>query len=122
MDDVYDSYGIAAKLWLATTNENSYHVTVCGWSHLRRVIERDGLICFQVTVDSQGCSTCQERVSFVKQQLVNHNVRCFWTLEPDDFSLYVTVGPLPEGLSVVDYLSFILQWPVIMYGSSEETQ
>jgi hypothetical protein len=91
-----------------------------GWTYPRQIIEKDGLVCFQVTVDGEGCSTCKERVAFVKQQLADQNVRCFWTLDPDNFLLYVTVGPPPHGVSVEDYLSRLLQWPVLTESSLEE--
>lgn len=121
MDDAYD--GIAPKTWFAATgSEKSYNVIVWGWSRSRRVIERDGLVCFQVTVHNQEswCYTCKERLLFVTQQLSDHNVQCFWTHDPDDGSLYVTVGPPPQGISVEIYLSRLLQWPVIIESSLRE--
>ena len=120
MDNPYDAYGIVLKTWFAPkeneSRENSYEVYVSGWSHSRRLIERDGLVSFQVTVHSQerNCYTCKERVCFIKEQLANQNVQCFWTYEPDDASLYVTVGPpSPElrrypRLTPELYLSFLL--------------
>lgn len=123
MDDTYDTNGIALKPWFAIKpNENIYYLTVLGWSYPRRVIERDRLVCFQVTVHRQDscCFTCTERVCFVKEQLAVHNVQCFWTREPKDGSLYVTVGPPPDSLSVEKYLSFLLKWPIIMDSRPEE--
>jgi hypothetical protein len=114
MDDVCESNGIAPKTWFgANGGEKSYYVLVWEWNYARQVIERDGLICFQVTVHCQDCYTCKERIAFVKQQLADQNVQCFWTHEPDNPSLYVTVGPPPEGVSAEAYLSHLLQWPVI---------
>jgi hypothetical protein len=100
MDEVYDRYGIVLKTWFAEASEfrkNSYSVIVWGWNYHRRIIERDGLISFQVTVHGQDCDcyTCKWRVCFVKQQLADQNVQCFWTCESDDASLYVTVGSPP---------------------------
>jgi len=121
MDDVYDD--IAPKPWFAATgSEKIYYVTVWGWSHSRRVIERDGLVCFQVTVHNQDswCYSCKERLLFVKQQLANGNIQYFWTHEPDDASLYITVGPPPQGVSVEIYLSGLLQWPLTMDGRPEK--
>jgi hypothetical protein len=123
MDDIYDSYGIVLKTWFAAkkseSKNHSYYVRVWGWDHQRRIIERDGLICFQVTVHSQerDCYTCKERVSFIKQQLADQNVECFWTSESDDASLYVTVGPPPVRASTETYLSFLLGLPVVRCGS-----
>jgi hypothetical protein len=98
MDDTYNSNGIALKTWFATS-----------------------LICFQVAVHHpDSCFTCKDRVSFVKEKLVIQNVQCFWTRQPDDGTLYVTVGPPPDGLSVEKYLSFLLDGPVIMESRSEE--
>jgi hypothetical protein len=122
MDDDYERNGITLKPWFAAKEsesmENSYYVTVWGWYYDRRVIERDGLICFQVTVHSQEehCWSCEQRVSFVKQQLAKQNIQCFWTQEPGSPSLYVTVVP-PQGTSAEKYLTFILDWPLIMASS-----
>jgi hypothetical protein len=101
MNNPYDIYGIVLKTWSAKENEsreNSYRVEVSGWYHSRRLIERDDLISFQVTVDSHDCYTCKERICFVKEQLDQQNVQCFWTYE--DASLYVTVGPPPPELRI----------------------
>jgi hypothetical protein len=77
MDDIYESYGIVPKTWFAAkgseSKNNSYYVMVWGWSDRRRIIKRDGLISFQVTVHSQRCYTCAERICFVKQQLTDRN-------------------------------------------------
>jgi hypothetical protein len=122
-DDFYDSYGIVLKTWFAAkkseSKKNSYSVIVWGWNDHRRIIERDGLISFQVTVHSQDrdCYTCKERVCFVKQQLADQNVQCFWTYESDDASLYVTVAPPPQRPSAETYLSFLLGLPVVRYSS-----
>jgi hypothetical protein len=119
MDDFYDSYGIVLKTWFAEKgSESIYNVLVSGWSDLRRIIERDGLISFQVTVHSQDrdCFTCKERVRFVKQQLADRNVQCFWTCDSDDDTLYVTVGPPPPRTSAERYLSRLLILPMIRYG------
>ena len=122
MDDIYDRYGIVLKTWAAVkgseSEENIYNVTVCGWSYLRRIIERDGLISFQVTVHGQDrdCYSCKERVQFVKQQLADRHVQCFWTCDSDDDTLYVTVGPRPPRTSVERYLSCLLILPMIRYG------
>ena len=120
MDDAYDSYGITLKPWFAAkgtkSKQNSYNVIVVGWQYQRRVIERDGLISFQVTVHrpERCCWTCEWRVSFIKQQLADHHVQCFWTADPG--SLYVTVGPAPpKRPSAETYLSFILGLPVLAY-------
>ena len=118
MDDVYDRYGIVLKTWFAEESEprkNSYSVIVWGWKYHRRIIERDGLISFQVTVHSQddcNCYTCKWRIRFVKQQLADQNVQCFWTYESDDASLYVTVGSPPQNPSVETYLSILLGLPI----------
>jgi hypothetical protein len=123
MDDVYDSYGIVLKTWFAAkrseSKKNSYYVVVWEWNYHRRIIERDGLISFQVTVHCRdgNCYTCRERVSFVNQQLVDQNVQCFWTHEPDDDSLYVTVRPPPQRPSADVYLSFLLGLPIARYSS-----
>ena len=128
MDNVYDSYGIVLKPWFAAkgseSKTNSYYVMVWGWSKLRRIIKRDGLISFQVTVhhkENRVCYTCAERICFVKQQLVDQNVQCFWTTEPDyeDF-LFVTVGPNPPRTSVERYLSRLLRLPMIRYRMSRK--
>ena len=122
-DDFYDSYGIVLKTWFAAkkseSKKNSYSVKVWGWDDHRRMIERDGLISFQVTVHSQDrdCYTCKERVCFVKQRLADQNVPCFWTYESDDASLYVTVGLPPQRPSAEKYLSFLLRLPVVRYSS-----
>jgi len=115
MDDVYDRYGIVLKTWCAAeegeSRKNSYSVIVWGWNYHRRIIERDGLISFQVTVHSPhdcNCYTCEWRVRFVTQQLADQNVQCFWTYESDDDSLYVTVGSPPQRLSPETYLSILL--------------
>jgi hypothetical protein len=119
MDDDYDSYGIAIKTWFAAkgdeSHKNSYYVRVEGWHYDRRIIKRDGLISLQVTVHCQDrcCYTCKERVCFVQQQLANHNVQCFWTCEPENGSLYVTVGPPPPGTSAEIYLMLLLELGVI---------
>jgi hypothetical protein len=122
MDHVYDRYGIVPKPWFAAkgseSKNNSYYVMVWGWSRLRRIIKRDGLISFQVTVhhrENRVCDTCAERIRFVKQQLADQNVACFWTAEPDyeDF-LFVTVGPKPPRTSVERYLSRLI-FPMIRY-------
>jgi hypothetical protein len=122
MDDAYDSYGITLKPWFVAkgtkSKQKSYNVIVVGWKEQRRVIETDGLISFQVTVHrpERCCWTCKERVSFVKQELADYNVQCFWTCDPDDGSLYVTVGPAPPQRPSADtYLSFILGLPVLAY-------
>jgi hypothetical protein len=94
------------------TGGDRYEVIVSGWSNRRRVIERDGLVCFQVMVHKYGCYTCSERVLFVQEQLDDQNVQYFWTDE--DGLMYVTVGPPPPellghpGLSPEWYLSFLL--------------
>jgi hypothetical protein len=127
MADAYDNdYGIELKTWSAAkngeSNKNSYYVRVWVWSHLRRVIERDGLISLQVTLhqEDRGCYTCKERVIYVKEVLAEQNVPCFWTREPDDGCLYVTVGPLPQHTSVEKYLSFLLVLPINRYTSQEK--
>jgi hypothetical protein len=108
--------GITPKTWAGVAGgENRYYVTGLGWTHRRRVIERDGLICFQVTVGPErSCTTCAKRVSFLKQQLANQNIQHFWTCEPDDDSPYVTVRPPHPSVSSDKYLSFLLEWPVVM--------
>jgi hypothetical protein len=119
MDDVYHRYGIVLKTWFASgseSTENSYHVLVCGWNYHRWIMERDGLISFQVTVHGQDrdCYSCKERVQFVKQQLADQNVECFWTTERDyEDCLFVTVGPKPPCTSVEIYLSRLLGLPMI---------
>ena len=93
--------------------EPSYSVSVLGWQELRRVIFRDGLISFQVTLFRHDyCSTCRERVRFIVQQLVDRNVQCFWTCEPDDGSLYVTFRPPNKRMSLKRYLSMLLGLPI----------
>lgn len=114
MDDDYDSYyGIAVKSWFGAkgTESNSYYVIVENWHYDRRIIERDGLISFQVTVHCEDsyCYTCKDRVRFVQQQLAAQNVQCFWTYEPDEASLYVTVGPPPKRTSAEMYLMLLLE-------------
>jgi hypothetical protein len=124
MDDVYDTYGIVLKTWFAEEgSESSYNVLVSGWSDLRRIIEKDGLISFQVTVHSQdrNCYTCKERVRFVKQRLADRNVQCFWTCDSDDDTLYVTIGPPPpQRPSPQMYLTFLLGLPVIRCSSPSQ--
>src|SRR5215207_2131157 len=114
MDDDYDSYyGIAVKRWFGAkrTESNSYYVIVENWHYDRRIIERDGLISFQVTVHCEDsyCYTCKDRVRFVQQQLAAQKVQCFWTYEPDEASLYVTVGPPPKRTSAEMYLMLLLE-------------
>ena len=106
-DDFYDRYGIVLRTsFAAVQSEPIYNVLVWGWGNQRRIIERDGLISFQVTVHSD-CCTCGQRVRFVKQQLADENVPCFWTYEAG--SLYITVGPPPpQRPSAEMYLSFLL--------------
>jgi hypothetical protein len=117
MDNVHDSYGIVLKPWFAAkgceSKNNSYYVRVLEWSRLRRIIERDGLISFQVTVCP--CYTGKTRVSYVKQELADQNIQCFWTYESDDDSLYITVGRWPPRTSVERYLSRLLILPMIRY-------
>jgi hypothetical protein len=120
MEDDYEShYGIVVKTGFGAklSDKNSRYVRVSGWRNDRRIIERDGLISFQVTVHSSWCPQCELRFWFVQQQLIGQSVRCFWTCEPDDGSLYVTVGPPPRGTSAEMYLSRILRLPVQMYSS-----
>ena len=125
MADAYDNnYGIELKPWFAANSEserNSYCAEVFGWQYGRRVIERDGLLSLQVTIhhEDHGCFTCKERISYVKELLAEQNVPCFWTREPDDSYLYVTVGPLPQHTSVEKYLTFLLLLPVHIYRSQE---
>ena len=114
MEDDYESYyGIVVKTGFATmgTESNSYYVIVENWHYDRRIIERDGLISFQVTVHPEDsyCYNCKDRVRFVQQQLADRNVQCFWTYEPDDASLYVTVGPPPKRTSAEMYLMLLLE-------------
>ena len=118
MDDDDESYyGIEVKAWCGAkgTESNSYYVIVENWHYDRRIIERDGLISLQVTVhcEDRCCYTCKQRVHFVQQQLANQNVQCFWTYEPEDASLYVTVGPPPERTSAEIYLMLLLQLAII---------
>jgi hypothetical protein len=125
MEDDYDSYyGIAVKPWFATmgTESKSYYVIVETWHYDRRIIERDGLISLQVTVhcEDSHCYTCKQRVRFVQQQLANQNVQCFWTYEPEDASLYVTVGPPPKRTSAEIYLMLLLELGIIRCTSLKE--
>ena len=118
MDDDYESYyGIEVKTWCGAkgTESNSYYVIVEGWRDERRIIKRDGLISFQVTVHPEDsyCYTCKDRVRFVQQQLADRNVQCFWTCEPDDASLYVTVGPPPKRTSAEMYLMLLLELAIM---------
>jgi hypothetical protein len=115
MADTDDNdFGIELKTWLAASESerNSYHVWVWPWNHERRVIERDGLVSLQVTICHEGpaCWTCKDRVSEVNGVLTN--VPCFWTREPDDSCLYVTVGPLPPNTPALKYLTSILILPL----------
>jgi len=127
MDNVYDRYGIVLKPWFAAkeseSENSSYYVMVLGWSYLRWIIERDGLISFQVTVHNREngvCYTCAERIRFVKEQLADQNIACFWTTEPDhEDCLFVTVGPKPPCLSVDVYLSRLIM-PMIRYRTPRE--
>jgi hypothetical protein len=112
MDDAYESYGITVKAWFAECT-NSYFAPVFAWderrqelwNYERRIIARDGLVSLQVTVHHDTCWTCRYRVLLVKQLIADQNVQCFWTREPDDVSLYVTVGPLPPGMPPSRYLT-----------------
>jgi hypothetical protein len=111
MDEVYDRYGIVLKTWFAEASEfrkNSYSVIVWGWNYHRRIIERDGLISFQVTVHGQDCDcyTCKWRVCFVKQQLADQNVQCFWTCESDDAFIvrhgwFAALAPIRRNISFI---------------------
>jgi hypothetical protein len=108
IEDAYDSYGITVKNGFAATageSTKSYHVSVHGWNYQRRIIERDGLISFQVIVHSSRCLGCYRRVFFVQTLLAVKKVQCFWTREPDDSSLYVTVGPAPPHMTTQMYLA-----------------
>jgi hypothetical protein len=126
MKDPYDNdYGIELKTWFDrkdSESEKTRYVTVYPWHYERRIIERDGLISLQVTVhpDDRGCWTCKERICFVKERFAEDNVPCFWTREPDDGYLYVTVGPLPQHTSVEKYLTFLLVLPVHIYPDPEK--
>ena len=118
MNDDYDSYyAIAVKTGFGAVGaeSKSYYVIVETWHYDRRIIERDGLISLQVTVHCEDsyCYTCKQRVLFVQQQLANQNVHCFWTYEPDDASLYVTVGPPPKRTSGEIYLMLLLELAII---------
>jgi hypothetical protein len=109
IEDAYDKYGITVKNGFAATaseSTKSYHVSVRGWNYERRIIERDGLISFQVTVHGPSCQGCYgRRVFFVQALLAVKKVQCFWTREPDDGSLYVTVGPAPPHMTTQMYLA-----------------
>ena len=87
------------------------------WSHSWRVIERDGPISLPLTVhhEDRACWTCKERISYLRELLAEQHVPCFWTREPDDDYLYVTVGPLPQDTSVEKYLWFLLLLPIEIY-------
>jgi hypothetical protein len=126
MDYDYDSNEIALKTWFDGKDSESgktRYVTVIPWNYGRRLIERDGLISLQVTVhrDDRTCWSCKDRISYVKERLAEDNIPCFWTREPDDGCLYVTVGPLPQHTSVEKYLSFLLVLPVHIHPSLEKS-
>jgi hypothetical protein len=99
--------------------ERSYRVHVLGWKYSRRIMFRDGLISFQVTVCDDSCWTCKERVLFVKQQVDYLNaveltqknstllpVQSFWTYESG--SSYITFSPPRKPMSGKRYLSILL--------------
>ena len=63
MEDDYDSYyGIAVKIWCGArgTEKNGRYVIVCGCHYGRWIIERDGLISFQVMCFGITCSDVQQ--------------------------------------------------------------
>ena len=68
---------VKAAFGAKISDKNSRYVSVCGWQNDRRIIARDGLISFQVTVHSTWCYYCGSRFCFVQQQLVDRNVQCF---------------------------------------------
>jgi hypothetical protein len=122
MDNVYDDYGVVLKPWFAaqgSESKNSYHVNVLGWRYPRRIMFRDGLISFQVTVCGNSCWTCKERVCFVKERVDELNavdlsqvkskllpVQSFWTYEFGSF--YITFSPPRKHMSGKMYLSLLL--------------
>ena len=116
MDDLYDSKGVVRNTWAASKGDRTSCVIVDGWGALRWIIERGGLICFQVTAHI-NCGTCDARVDFVKQRLADQKVPCFWT--SDEYFLYVTVGPRPPGTSPEAYLSSLLGLRVLNYPIDE---
>ena len=127
MANTYDKYyGIELKTWFGASEpeRNCYRIDVMGWHYSRRVIERDGLISLQVTIhhEDHGCFTCKGRISEVKELLACRNAPCFWTREPDDGYLYVTVGPPRQPTSLEEYLTFLLLSPVrVWYMGKEES-
>ena len=128
MKNPYDNdYGIELKAWSdgkdSEFEKRYYYATIYPWSYNRRIIERDGLISLQVTVhpDDRGCWNCKDRIAYTTRRFAEENVRHFWTREPDDGFLYVTVGPLPPHRSVEDYLTVLLVLPVHIYPSPGKT-
>lgn len=96
--------------------ERSYMVNVLGWCYRRKIIFRDGLISFQVTVCGDSCWTCKERVRFVKERIDELNagdvnspllpIQSFWTYESGDS--YITFSPPRQPMSGKTYLSILL--------------
>ena len=91
-DSVYTEYGIELKTWFAenTSGRITYLVSAWPWHYERRIIERDGLVSFQVTIhlEKSACWTCKERVAYVTEQLAEANGSHFWTREADNCCLY----------------------------------
>ena len=94
----------------------SYMVNVLGWRYRRRIIFKDGLISFQVTVCLDSCWTCKQRVRFVEERIDELNavdvnspllpIQSFWTYE-SGYS-YITFSPPREPMSGKTYLSILL--------------
>src|SRR5262245_2884043 len=90
--------------------ERSYMVNVLGWHYRRRIIFRDGLISFQVTVCGDHCWTSRERVRWVEERVDELNAvdlsqvkskllpfQFFWTYESG--LRYITFSPPRKRMS-----------------------
>jgi hypothetical protein len=113
-----DRFEISVTTWVAETGgetTNSCYARVFGWDdnrgglwyYARKIIVRDGLVSLQVTVHKNSCFGCRLRVELIKKLIADQNIQCFWTREPNDGSLYVTVGPLPPGMPPSKYLTSV---------------
>jgi hypothetical protein len=116
-----DVFGIRITTWVKGCQlTSSYYARVWGWGdtlsgmwhYERRISVIDGLVSLQVTVHGNSiCFGCKWRVDLVKHIIADQNVHCFWTRDPNDGSLHVTVGPLPPGMSPFEYLNSLFCVP-----------
>jgi hypothetical protein len=115
-----DIFGITITTWVKEWQlTNSYYARVRGWGDVlsgmwyykRRISVIDGLVALQVTVHGGACYGCRRRVELVKHLTADQNVQCFWTRDPNDGSLHVTVGPLPPGMSPFEHLNSLFCVP-----------